>query len=467
MISNNKVYTGLNDPEINLRWDWNSLLCDNKNLLLKNYSQAYFPEADDVVRYLADFADHYSLRVRFETTALKITRTPEGFDVTDKDGNSYFTQRLIVASGLTKSYVPAIPGIEVAEQYANVSVDPKDFINQRVLILGKGNSGFETAENLIPTAAIIHIASPTALSLAWKTHFVGHLRAVNNNLLDTYQLKSQNAVLDASIQKIEKRNGEFVVAVSYTHANGEQEELHYDRVIVCTGFRFDDSIFDDTCKPALAINDRFPNQTSEWESTSVNDLYFAGTLSQVRDYKKGTSGFIHGFRYNALALHRILEQKYHSKPWPSHSVRATPEGLVQAVLERINRSSALWQQFAFLCDVIEVSNCGDVVRYYEEMPVGYLHDSEIGKGGLYFAITLEFGEITGDPFNIHRQPDPSKAERSTFLHPVVRRYTGSTLIAEHHVLEDLFGEWKRPVHIQPLLAFFERSLADDGRPSLE
>ena len=32
---------------------------------------------------------------------------------------------------------------------------------------------------------------------------------------------------------------------------------------------------------------------------------------QVRDFKKSTSGFIHGFRYGVRALHRMLEQKYH------------------------------------------------------------------------------------------------------------------------------------------------------------
>ena len=45
----------------------------------------------------------------------------------------------------------------------------------------------------------MHVAGPSPLRLAWKTHYVGHLRAVNNNFLDTYQLKSQNAVLDGSM----------------------------------------------------------------------------------------------------------------------------------------------------------------------------------------------------------------------------------------------------------------------------
>ena len=49
---------------------------------------------------------------------------------------------------------------------------------------------------------------------------------------------------------------------------------------------------------------------------NVPDLYFAGTLMQVRDFKKSTSGFIHGFRYGVRALHRMLERKYHGVEWP-------------------------------------------------------------------------------------------------------------------------------------------------------
>ena len=90
---------------------------------------------------------------------------------------------------------------------------------------------------------------------------------------------------------------------------------YYDRVIACTGFRFDDSIFDQNCRPKLNDNDRLPAQTSQWESINVPDLYFAGTLMQERDLKRAASGFIHGFRYNVCALHRFFELHHHSGIW--------------------------------------------------------------------------------------------------------------------------------------------------------
>ena len=45
LISINKIYTGYDDPETNLRWDWNSLLSDDPDLLFRRYSDRYLPNA--------------------------------------------------------------------------------------------------------------------------------------------------------------------------------------------------------------------------------------------------------------------------------------------------------------------------------------------------------------------------------------------------------------------------------------
>jgi len=50
-----------------------------------------------------------------------------------------------------------------AGRYATMPVDSDGFTDQRVLILGKGNSAVETADN----------------RLAWQSHYVSHLRAVS------------------------------------------------------------------------------------------------------------------------------------------------------------------------------------------------------------------------------------------------------------------------------------------------
>jgi thioredoxin reductase len=465
LISSNKVYTGCDDPEVNLRFDWNSILSDDAPLPFKEYTRKYFPSADTMVKYLCDYAEGFGLNVRCNTRVTRVQKTQEGFRLHDAEGNAFTCRRLVVAAGVTKPHVPNVPGIELAESYVSVSVDPDDFTDQRVLVVGKGNSAFETADNLIETTALIHVISPNPVRLAWQTHFVGHLRAVNNNFLDTYQLKSQNAVLDATMERIARRaDGKLAVSVRYSHAGGEIEELVYDRIILCTGFRFDNSFFDADCRPELTINDRYPAMTCEWESTNVPGLYFAGTLTQARDFKKSTSGFIHGFRYNTRALFRMLEKKVHAKPWPSEDVEPTLNGLVKAVIERLNRTSAMWQQFGFLHDLIVMPESGGPAKHYPEMPLAYIQETELSASSHYYTVTMELGGVEGDPFAVERNPIPAAAHESVFLHPVIRRWNGPLLVAEHHLLEDLHGEWRREdLHLKPLREFLQEQMRERVR----
>src|SRR5688572_15182827 len=67
LISINKRFTGSDDPEVNLRTDWNSLLSDDPRLRFTRYSDRYFPDAAELSRYLEDFAREQMLRVKYNT----------------------------------------------------------------------------------------------------------------------------------------------------------------------------------------------------------------------------------------------------------------------------------------------------------------------------------------------------------------------------------------------------------------
>jgi thioredoxin reductase len=453
MISTNKVHTACEHRDTNLRWDWNSLLSESDAMLFKHYTKSYFPSADIYLRYLLDFASHFGLKIKYDTCIVKISK-PQRFQLIDAEGSAYQCKRLIVATGRPKEVIPKIPGIELAERYSQISTLPSDYENQRIMIIGKGNSGFETAKSMIETAAVIHLISPKPVQLAWKTHYVGHLRAVNNDALDTYQLKSQNTILDAEIEGIERqRDGkQLLVAIRYTHAEEQRIVIAVDRVILCAGFCFDASSFDDCCAPALTVHDTYPAQTSEWESVNVKDLYFAGTLMHMRDYKKSFSGFIHGFRYNIKALSNIIATKYEGRRWPSTTIGCDALAIGAEVIKRVNTSSAMFQQPGFLCDVVVLSGKNQKARYYCDMPVDYVHDTKLGGDGHLFMITMEYGgEEHDDPFNIKRKP--YEGERSAFIHPVLRHFRCGSMVTEYHIPEDLENDWSQDMYIRPFFEF--------------
>jgi thioredoxin reductase len=458
LISINKVNTGCRDRQTNLRWDWNSLLCDDPRLDFTRRTARYFPHADDYLTYLADFATTYALRIRYGAVVEQVARDRDSFLVCLNSGVSLTARRVIVAAGLSRPHVPDIPGIEHAQSYFTFPTDPQIYRNQRILIIGKGNSAFETAESLIEYAASIHLCSPHPVSMAWKTHYVGNLRAVNNNFLDTYQLKSQNVILDARIDQIRADAHGYEVDITYTHAMEEKRSILFDKILMCTGFRFDDSIFDENCRPALMDNGRLPALSSSWESVNIPGLYFAGSLMQARDYKKTSSGFVHGFRHNIQTLANILARRYHREEWPVDPQPAQPLVLAKQMIARLNTSAPLFLLNGFMCDLIVAPSRGGVWHYYNDMPVDYIHDHPLNQDASYYTMVLDYGDATSitDPFNVVRDPSPAAAAHAYYLHPIIRHYTPQGgLLNELHLIEDLENVYSSEKYVNAITEFLK------------
>lgn len=462
LISINKVHTGFTDRDLNLRWDWNSLLSDN-GPQFPEYSKAYFPHADHMLDYLRDYAQSQELKIRFNTEIVEISRLGQGYCLRDAQGQSWSCDALIVATGLYTPNTPVIPGIEHSVSYRDMSVDAQDFSNQRVLIIGKGNSAFETANHLLAHASAIHLASPEPVTPAWHSRYVGHMRSINAVFLDSYLLKSQNALLNADIESIVPHpDGGYDVTFAYRHAEGEREELHYDQVLNCTGFRFNPEIFAADCQPELTANGKFPRMHSQWESSNLLNLYFAGVLMHMRDYKQKQSGFIHGFRYNIRFLSQYLQRRYQGQEIPHQRFSLMEDELMDTIVERMNQSSALWQQTGYLVDAIELDTKERQCRYYQELPIDYIRPLWEQEDKHFFLLSLEFTPLPADadPLNLPRphRENHAAAEQSSFIHPVLRHYHGSELLSEHHVIEDLEGQWLEPEHLRPLGHYLRSTL---------
>lgn len=153
----------------------------------------------------------------------------------------------------------------------------------------------------------------------------------------------------------------------------------YDRVVVCTGWDFDDSWLPGDVRPARSAVAKFPAVTARYESVNVPGLFFAGALAHSLDWKRSAGGFIHGFRYTARALHRILvadeatadaaaaiparqplrgplqalrePRKVPAAMWPTTEHDGVGS-VARALLHRMSTSSGLYQMFGALCDVV-------------------------------------------------------------------------------------------------------------------
>lgn len=444
-ISINKAHTGLSLAEQRLRFDWNSLLSAD-GPLFPDHSKKYFPPADTFVEYMEIYAERLEGKIDCNTEISCIARAGTEFVLTCTDGRVYEANQVIVATGVSMPWIPDVEGFEHVDLYAEFDPDPERYTDKRVLILGKGNSAFETADSLIETTQAIHVMSPNPVKFAWNTHFVGHLRAVNNNFLDTYQLKSQNALIDATPTKIEKRGDEIIVTASMSAAEGHEIVLAYDHVIACTGFRFDASILDDAIKPEMKHFGKFPAMTPNWECPSVPGLWFAGTITQSNDFKKTMSGFVHGFRHNVASLSTFVAARAKGQAYPTDIVGLSTAELADEIRNRISISAAMFLQPGFLGDVIRVDgpNAG---QRHRDVPVDWIRNGMLSEGE-HLMITLEFGNFGTNPMHVKRQhtiegtPDP-------FIHPVLRHYQDGKLLATTHLSDHLDSDWRDPDQRDP------------------
>jgi hypothetical protein len=367
-----------------MRHDWNSLITDESAPLFSEFTEDYWPSADLYPRYLERFAEQRGLsahlrlnanvtEVRRDGPALPSSAVTEDFLIRtvpsggDPNGAAthYRCGAVIVATGRwTPKYgegapMPEWDGSENFEGYEGLNTDLDGYRNKSVLIVGGGNSAFETADAVSGVASFVHVFA-RSLRFAYQTHYVGDLRATNHEMLDRYLLKSQDALLlksqdvggaekDTSslewLQIPAADGGGFEWRIKSDGSNSlsgnvscvaadppcEQadtaselklnelpiERRKYDRIIRCTGWKPDVSIFHESARPELGSGGRFPRTTTVYESVNVPNMFFAGNLMHGRDYRRSSGGFIHGFRYLARSLVHVVALRRHQTPWPS------------------------------------------------------------------------------------------------------------------------------------------------------
>ena len=457
LISINKVNTGSTDPNFNLRHDWNSLLND-EGLLFTKYSESYYPEKELLVQYLNDFKNANNLKILFGKQVQKIspvtqvnsdssTTTYSNYEISIESSDEiFYCNKLIIATGLSKPYIPnwIYKVKDKIKHYANY---PKDYFldkknlaefkNKKLLIFGGGNSSYELANILNEVCSHIMILGKDR-KYSITSHYSGDIRSIYLPYLDTFFLKSLNAFLNVkSLNFLEQENktikftqtetgSKYVLKYldktnkieypMFPYFEETKNDKHYDKIIFCTGWEFDNSIF---AKPLELSNSKYPKIKKNYESVSSPNLFFIGSLMHLHDFRKSSGGFIHGFRY----LIKLFMQINYKMPFSIQTFNISElsdlGGFVQFIMHRINTASSIYQMFGVLCDKFgfkkDVTTIHYIMDVIPELPIQ-------GEYDIQFILTLEYGrtEVT-DIYNLGISTTSIGYENlSNLLHPVLR-----------------------------------------------
>lgn len=411
LISNNKLYTG-SDPKSDFseRFDWNSIITKDKKIMARHYSSDFYPDSSIIPKMLKDLKDAYNLPVNFNERCQSIRKEGDLFKVLTEKG-TYTSKFVINATGF-KPNVADIKGIELATPYVKMKVNTY-YRDKSVMIIGKGNSGLECAKDILNEANMILLAGTESIRFAYQTHYVGSPRIVNSVPIENYQLKSLSAILDCNILNIKKENEKYVVTVKYTHAKDEIEDIVVDELIASTGFKVN---LPDIQPEITYFANGFPKIDGNYQSTEVKGLYFAGAVTHGIDYKKySSSGFIHGFRYNSIALATNIFEQLTETDQAKH-IKDMP--ITDYIFEKLNNDAGIYLQPGFIGIHIIVQ---DDQSFLDK---GYLsidaYKSMENIKQTHILLTLEYGDIKmeTDPLAISRTP--GVPAESVHIHPVIR-----------------------------------------------
>jgi putative flavoprotein involved in K+ transport len=114
--------------------------------------QDRYPTRDEVVAYLAAYADRLDLPIELNTRVTAVRWTDGGFRVGTESGAEYRAPLVVsAAGGFGSPYRPPLPGLDSfagTVLHASEYRRPEPFVGRRVVVVGAGNSAVQIATEL-------------------------------------------------------------------------------------------------------------------------------------------------------------------------------------------------------------------------------------------------------------------------------------------------------------------------------
>lgn len=212
-----------------------------------------YPSRDEVVSYLVHYAQHFHLPIQTNTFVAEVRKEDNLFLVSTGSGELLKAKNVIAATGgFSRPFIPLIPGIEQFKGNTLHSKDyknPYPYQNQRVIVVGAGNSAVQIAVELAGVADVtIATRSPILFKpqilLGKDVHFWVTVLGIDQSGFGKWLLQSKpEGVLDTGKYQKAIEHQKPNRKAMFTHftkegvvwSDGTQEQV--DTVIFATGYR--------------------------------------------------------------------------------------------------------------------------------------------------------------------------------------------------------------------------------------
>jgi putative flavoprotein involved in K+ transport len=244
-----------------------------------------YPDRDQVVAYLEDYARHFELPVELDSRVLAVRGTHGGFEVELADRRC-LAEQVVVATGPWQ--VPFMPpsasGLapEVTQLQSTEYRRPAQLPDGPVVVVGGGNTGYQIAEELVRSREV-HLAigarqTPLPQRFLSRDVFdylerMGLMRKTVDSRL-AQRLKDRETLIGSSPRGARKQGIQLRKRVTgaqgsrLSFADGSRQQA--SAVIWATGFRLDHSVVQ---LPVFDADGRVEHRRGV---TAIPGLYFLG-----------------------------------------------------------------------------------------------------------------------------------------------------------------------------------------------
>lgn len=213
-----------------------------------------FPARNEVIDYLCRYEERYKFPIERPVEVKEIKKIGGSFQIITSE-KTYVSRSVISATGTwTKPIIPDIPGKELfkGKQYHSADYkSPTIFQDQKVLIVGEGNSGAQILAEISKVAKTVWstIKEPEFLSddidgrVIFDVASAKYYAEQKGEKFDASQYNLGNIVMVPSVKEARARSV-LMSKGSFTHIykdgviwkDGTKEA--FDNIIWCTGFGF-------------------------------------------------------------------------------------------------------------------------------------------------------------------------------------------------------------------------------------
>ena len=217
-------------------------------------SENIFPTRNEVIDYLCRYEERYKFPVERSVEVKEVRKEGDSFQIITSE-KTYESRSVISATGTwTKPFIPDIPGKELfkGKQFHSASYKtPGAFQDQKVLIIGEGNSGAQILAEVSKVAETVWstLKKPEFLSddvdgrVLFDSASARYYAEQKGEKIDASQYNLGNIVMVPSVKEARTR-GVLVSKGSFTRMyeegviweDGTKEA--FDSIIWCTGFGY-------------------------------------------------------------------------------------------------------------------------------------------------------------------------------------------------------------------------------------